>query len=457
MNYIKVVLSNRFFTVLVATLALQSSVVLSASLFKLSLPRFEVSVPFARNDERSFQEELVDFDQEALSSMPFVSPELAGELPVVHVISHVVSTGDTLGRIWERRTGSNRGGMYAAEAFRKASVPLSSLRKGETIELQISPEGDITGLKKALDKGRVLLLEGDSQQGYSATIVEPSIAEAKKTVAGTIYSSLSADAAGQGVPYEVIDSFVDLLSGKIDFRRDLQSGDTFAITYEEVRTNDGKVVEYGRIKRASIQSGGQLHAAIGYKGRDGKLRYYDKDGKPIGNYFLRYPVKFTRISSVYTDSRVHPVLGVKRPHHGVDFAAPTGTPVRAVGSGIVSFAGYDGGAGNIVKIRHNGKYSTAYMHLSKFARGMKKGVAVERGQVIGYVGSTGLSTGPHLDFRLAVNNVYINPLSANLPQIPDNYEPIPRRFLVTAVNKLKQTHELQRMVASRGAEGKEVL
>ena len=456
MDYIKVVLSSRVSLLVLMTVVLQSLVLLSGMYLKLSLPRVSSGgLPSAKEMQAAFLEEFSDIEAE--SPVPVIEPNLKEEeTPEVEVVTHQVRTGETLSTIWKQHTGNSRGGLLAAQAFKGAKVPLSALKNGEEIQLQLSPEGDITGLRKKLDKGSVLLLDGNSTAGYSATITEPAVDQVSKTASGVIYSSLAVDARLHNVPAEVVDGLIDLLGGTIEFRRDIQPGDTFSVTYMEHQAEDGRIVKNGPITSASIVSQGRLHAAIGYAGKDGKIRYYDKEGKPLGNYFLRYPLKFSRISSVFTDSRLHPILGVKRPHHGVDFAAPVGTPVRAVGPGSVVYAGNGGYAGNMVQIKHNSKYSTAYLHLSKIKSGLKKNSLVQRGEVIGYVGSTGLSTGPHLDFRLTVNNKYVNPLQVGLPQVPDSDERIPAPFLLAALAHLRQQHQLQRMLAAKQLEEKGV-
>ena len=172
-----------------------------------------------------------------------------------------------------------------------------------------------------------------------------------------------------------------------------------------------------------------------------RQHYVDETGVKLGNYFLRYPLKFTRISSVFSKSRFHPILKKSRPHNGVDFAAPTGTPVRSVGDGTVIDAGYRGGAGNMVKIKHNDKYSTAYLHLSKFAKGIKKGVKVSRGQMIGAVGKTGWATGPHLHFSLYIDNKYVDPFKVNIPKVSSSNVKAPEGEILNLVDELKTSHD----------------
>ncbi len=397
------------------------------------------------NDPDSlFESDPVDVYTPAEEQLEEVSEEKVEKLP--EVIVHTIGKGDTLSHIWTRYTGSHAGALHAAEAFKSVKVSLSTLHTGDELELQLSPEGDITALKKNLGRGRVLFLDGNSQAGYQAKLIEPECEEVDEVITGTISNSLSRDASELGVPLEIVDSFVDLLAGSVDFRRDIHDGDTFSVSYKKNQTKDGDLISVGAIQNASIVVNGKLYAAIGYAGKDGKTRYYDVNGNAIGDYFLRYPVKFTRISSVFTDARQHPILGVKRPHHGIDFAAPVGTPVRSIGSGVVTFAGSSGAAGRMIKIAHNKKYATVYMHLSAIKKGIKNKVHVERGEVIGYVGSTGLSTGPHLDFRFSVNGKYVDPLKANLPTLSNSDDKIPVKYLRAALSDIKQAHDEQHML-----------
>ena len=369
-------------------------------------------------------------------------PEEIIEAPLEpRIVIHSIKKGETLSSIWSHYTANNQGAIFAAAAFKDAKVPLSVLKAGDELELQISIDNDITALRKRLDKGRTLLLDGDSFSGYHHRLIEPVYTESEKVITGTISSSLFKDAVAKGVPVEVIDSFVDLLASNIDFRRDLQEGDTFSVSFTQQQTKDGEIINTSPIKNASMFTKGKLHVAIGYVGQDNKRRYYDADGVTIGNYFLRYPLKFSRISSVFSKSRQHPVLGIKRPHLGIDFAAPTGTPVRSIGSGKITFIGTSGQAGRMIKIQHNQKYASAYLHLSGFKKGLKQNSSVERGEVIGYVGSTGLATGPHLDFRFAINGEYVDPLKANLPQISNSTDVIPQKILKETLEELKQIHQ----------------
>ncbi len=238
-----------------------------------------------------------------------------------------------------------------------------------------------------------------------------------RAVGGRIEKSLYKTARQAGVPVQVIDDFADM-DWDLDFSN-LQRGDIFKVIFEEF-LHAGKMIESGQIIAAEIVTSGKTYTLFPIAQEKGQ-----KHGSSSSRAFLRYPLKFTRISSVFTRARFHPILERIRPHRGVDFAAPRGTAVRAVAGGKILFAGRQSGYGKLVWIDHPGPYDTRYAHLDRIAKGLKKGGSVERGQLIGYVGSTGWATGPHLHFELHKNGDYINPLTAKLPMIEENGTPSP--------------------------------
>ncbi|HLN55483.1 MAG TPA: peptidoglycan DD-metalloendopeptidase family protein [Bacteroidales bacterium] len=233
-----------------------------------------------------------------------------------------------------------------------------------------------------------------------------------KYAKGTINSSLWQAIMDGGMPPALAVELGQIFQWSVDFFG-LEEGDNFKVVYEEKYIED-KPIGIGKILTAQFTSSGQTYTAIPFI-QDGQESYFDTDGKSLRKAFLKAPLKFSRISSRFTSSRFHPVLKIRRPHYGVDYAAPTGTPVHAVGDGKVLSASYDAGSGRIVKIKHNATYTTAYMHLSRFGEGITAGKMVKQGDVIGYVGSTGLSTGPHLDFRFYQNGSPIDPLKVIAP------------------------------------------
>ena len=368
------------------------------------------------------------------------------------VIPYTVKLGDTLTGIWTTNGGTYGGGLKAAAAFKKAKVSLNSIRSGSVLEFQHNEAGDIISFRMKLEAGKFLELSGDSESGYKAEIIKSEIVEQEKRVSAVIESSISATAAKVSLPYQVVDELVDLFSSRISFRRDLHRGDSFSIIMVEHKTPEGELLNSGYIKAASIKIGNEMYAAVRHTDEKGKARYYDEQGVPIGSYFLRYPLRFTRIASVFNKSRFHPILKRRRPHHGVDFAAPTGTPVRTVADGVVVKAGYYGGAGRMIRVRHSDTYTTEYMHLSKISGGIRKGAKVKRGQLIGNVGKTGLATGPHLHFSLYKNSRYVDPLKVKLPRLPVGKAKIPDHYLQTTLEYLEEQHRDIVQVAWRAPE-----
>jgi len=232
--------------------------------------------------------------------------------------------------------------------------------------------------------------------------------------AGEIRSSLFAASDAVGLPDAITMQLAEVFSGDIDFHHDLRRGDWFAVVYE-MRDIDGQPAGAGRIVAAEFVNKGNAYRAFSWQGTDGAPGYYAEDGKNLRKAFMRSPVSFTRITSGFSMARFHPFLQTWRAHKGVDFAAPTGTPVHAAGDGTVASAGRENGYGNAVVLKHGAAYSTVYAHLSRFASGIKPGMRVAQGDVIGYVGQTGWATGPHLHYEFRVNNEQRNPMTIALP------------------------------------------
>lgn len=229
-----------------------------------------------------------------------------------------------------------------------------------------------------------------------------------------ITSSLWGAIMEQELPYALAAEFEDIYQWTVDFFG-IQAGDSFKVIYDEKFVDDTSV-GIGRIWGAEFHHGGKTYYAIPYAQEEGKLRYWEANGESLRKQLLKAPLKYTRISSKFSNSRLHPVHKVYRPHHGVDYAAPSGTHVHSVADGVVIFAGWGGGGGNTLKIQHAGSIVTGYLHLRGFAKGIRVGTRVSQGQLIGYVGSTGTSTGPHLDYRIWKNGTAIDPLK--VPQEP---------------------------------------
>ncbi len=253
--------------------------------------------------------------------------------------------------------------------------------------------------------------------------VDRPIQKELKTAQGTIESSLWNAMTGQGLDYALAAKMEDALQWSVDFHH-LQKGDRFELLYEQEYI-DGKPVGIGRLHLARYQTADNDFYAIWYDKNEKLQGYYDLEGRPMNKGFLKAPVKFSRISSRFNPSRLHPILKRRRPHLGTDYAAPYGTPIYAVGNGVVIEARYSKGGGNMVKIKHDKHYTTRYLHMQRFAQGIHSGVAVKQGQLIGYVGSTGLATGPHVHFEFLKDGKAVDHTKLQFPP-PD---PLPEEEL----------------------------
>lgn len=264
--------------------------------------------------------------------------------------------------------------------------------------------------------------EGDSLIASKDTIPLTYVLRAVKgEVGATLWESM----ISLGVPAEAVLKFTDILSFDVDFLTETRAGQRFALMYEEYYF-DGEPIDVGRVMAAHYWMGDKNYGGIFYMDPDSTKGYYTLSGKNTKKALLRTPLTFRRISSHFTHSRFHPILKIYRPHLGVDYAAPSGTPVSASGDGTVIFAGWKGGFGNYIEISHTGgRIVTCYGHLKSFAKGIRRGKKVHQGQLIGYVGSTGLSTGPHLDYRVRVNGQHVNPLKYAFPDGP----PVKNKYL----------------------------
>lgn len=283
------------------------------------------------------------------------------------------------------------------------------------------------------NKKYTLICDQDSLQTAKALVYEPNLIDyivfrfedtlwvdvckrdvviLEKSIAGEIRSNLSETIEELGISHELTNKFVDIFGWQVDFQR-LQKGDKFKLIYEEAQV-EGTSVGIKQINGIYFEHSGSPYYAFPFDQGEG-TDYFDEEGKSLRKALLKYPIEFTRISSRYTMNRFHPVQKRWKSHLGTDFAAPSGTPIRSVGDGIVVEAQYKSNNGNYVKIRHNGTYTTQYLHMSRIGQGVRAGTKVKQGQTIGYVGSTGLATGPHLCYRFWRNGVQVDALRVELP------------------------------------------
>ena len=261
-------------------------------------------------------------------------------------------------------------------------------------------------------------------------------------VSGTIENSLWESMSASEIKPAIILAFADMFAWQIDFLTDCRQGDKYKLIYEIKTLEKKDTVLSSEIIAGQYITATSINTAIQFVNSKGDEGYFDENGKSVKSAFLKAPLQFKRISSYFTKKRYHPILKYYRAHEGIDYAAPIGTPVSAVGDGTVKKSQYSGGYGNLVIIKHSNGYETYYGHLSKYGKGVKKGVRVKQGQVIGYVGSTGLSTGPHLDFRIKKNGTFFNYLTMKMPPTytltgkdKENFD-IHKQDLITKLNNL---------------------
>jgi murein DD-endopeptidase MepM/ murein hydrolase activator NlpD len=358
-----------------------------------------------------------------LSALPIESPV---PQPIGQTVEFVVRRNDTLDRIF-RQLKLNLTDLASIRELPGVQQQLDRLRPGDTIRL-VHDEGLVQSLSRRISETEVLSVTRVDEPGnstFEAEVVATPVEIRESRAHGTIDSSLFVAARAAGVSPEIILRLAnDIFGWDIDFALDIQPGDRFNLIYEQ-KFRDGVYIGDGRILAADFVNDGTTHRAVYYESADGKIAdYFSPDGRSMRRQFLRAPLDFTRISSNFDPRRHHPILNMIRAHKGVDYAAPTGTMIKAAGDGRVSFVGSKGGYGRVVILEHGGGISTLYGHMSRFARGMQDGTRVKQGTAIGYVGSSGAATGPHLHYEYRVNGVHKNPRTVSLPDaapIPEGY------------------------------------
>ena len=321
--------------------------------------------------------------------------------------------------------GQTLGALFAAEGLSPALLhrilessrhrdALTRIRPGQEFGFQRRADGSLAGFRfDPSDNERVVVhVEGGNlREEVEQRVLQRRVASAS----GRIEHSLFAAGDAAGLSDATIMQLANVFGYDVDFAQDLRRGDEFSVIYEQVYL-EGERLRDGAILGAVFVNGGRRHVAVRFDLGDGRYDYFDLEGRSLRKAFLRTPVEFSRISSRFSAGRMHPVLGRMRAHRGVDYAAPTGTPVRAAGDGKVVFRGWQGGYGNVVILEHGGRYTTLYAHLSRFAGDVRVGSRVRQGQTIGHVGMTGLATGPHLHYEFRVNGAHRDPLTVTLPK-----------------------------------------
>ena len=346
------------------------------------------------------------------------------EAPIVRAPAHrvTVNSGDSLYLIF-KRLGLRQRDLALMTGSKPLAKKLARIAPRQEIEFYVDTESRLTRLVHRLDRLRSLHVSRDGDTYTFEEVVEPPDV-AVATAMGVIDSSLFEAGQRAGLSDNIIMQMAEIFGWDVDFALDIRAGDRFALVFEE-QFKDGEKVGEGPILAAEFTNRGRRIRTVRYVDPTGHTEYFSADGRSMRKAFLRTPVNFTRISSRFSFSRRHPILHKMRAHRGVDYAAPRGTAVKASGDGRVVFAGRNGGYGRTIILKHGSAYTTLYSHLSRFAKGIRPGKRVEQGQVIGYVGSTGLATGPHLHYEFRVRGIHRDPLKVKLPQA----QPLAKEYL----------------------------
>ncbi len=338
-------------------------------------------------------------------------------------VTETIRRDDTLAALLKRLNIRNEDAIEFLRTNHDASALASQLKPGQSVRAQTSEAGKLIELQYQVSNTSLLSVT-NSDAGYIAKTDEINFNKHTVLKSATIKNSLFAATDAADIPDSVAMQLVDIFSTDIDFQTDLRKGDRLVVAYE-AEYSEGLQVKAGQVISAEFTNDGKTYSAFMYKDPTGKVAYYTPDGKSLHKSFLRSPLEFSRISSGFSAGRLHPILQTMRAHKGVDYAAPIGTRVKASGDGIVEFVGSKGGYGNVIVLQHNNKISTVYGHLSGFAHGLHQGTKVSQGEVIAFVGMTGLATGPHLHYEFLLNGENRNPVTVDLPSaepIPANYK-----------------------------------
>lgn len=335
------------------------------------------------------------------------------------IVTSSVQSGETLGGILNR-LGASRSIVNQLGSINKEVFDVRQIRQGK--QYMAFYEADTLLEYFVYEQSRTQAVVFHLKDSLHVEKQQKEIRTEHKRATATIESSLWSAFTSQGVNPQLALELSEVYQWTVDFFG-LQRGDKFDVVYDE-QFVDGESIGIGTIYAARCKHGGATLYAYLFDHQNDCHGYFDEQGRSLRKAFLKAPLNYKRISSHFTHARMHPIYKTVRPHTGVDYAAPMGTPVVALGDGTVIEKGYKGGGGNTVKIRHNSTYTTAYLHLSKYGKGIETGKHVDQGQVIGYVGSTGASTGPHLDFRVWKNGTPVNPLTLESPSV----DPVPQRL-----------------------------
>ncbi len=363
------------------------------------------SISFIKQAVATENEPTIEADTPVVAEMQEQGPEF-------HTLTYEIKNGDSLATIFKKHDLSANL-LHRIVHSSDTAKKLTDIRPGEVLYVDLDHEQNFLGLR--LEQSKINSLKITAvDDGFESVELSREVEVRTNHISGTIKSSFYGAAKEAGLSEKLIMQMAGIFGWDIDFALEIRSGDQFTVIFEEDYL-DGEKLRDGPILAAEFVNRGRPYRALLYSDDTGRSDYYSPDGRSMRKAFLRAPVDFRRISSRFARERYHPVLGKKRPHRGVDYAAKTGTPVKAAGDGKIIHRGKKGGYGRTVIIKHGQTYTTLYGHLSRYNKKAKRGSKVKQGQTIGYVGSSGLATGPHLHYEFRVNGVHRNPLTVKLP------------------------------------------
>jgi murein DD-endopeptidase MepM/ murein hydrolase activator NlpD len=362
-------------------------------------------------------------DSSPAEAAEMLQSALADPLPAPQAsewVALTVKPGQTLSEIFE---GQGLGYSEAIAVIRlsRDAARLKSLRTGDKLSLRVSPENRLEELRFELDETDTLQIRRTADDQLEAITIAAELEARQTQASGVIENSLFLDGQRAGLSNRLLMQMAEMFGYDIDFALDLRLGDHFAVVFEELYKN-GEKVRDGDIVAAEFVNRGRSVRAVRYVDADGNVAYYTPEGESLRKAFTRTPVDFARVSSGFNLRRRHPILNTIRAHKGVDYAAASGTPIKATGDGSVEFVGVKGGYGRVIILKHGSAYTTLYAHMSRYRSGLRVGSRIRQGQVIGYVGSSGLATAPHLHYEFRMNGVHKNPMTIALPRA----NPLPR-------------------------------
>lgn len=368
--------------------------------------------------------DMAEFTKQATPELPVPTlPSAQEDSALVNTVEFVVRRNDTLERIF-RQLRLNLADLAAIRELPDVKHALDMLKPGDPITFMHNENGELQSLSRQVSETSKLSVTREAT-GFKAELITTPLTIKTASVHGTVDSSLFVSARKVGLSADIIMRMAnDIFGWDIDFALDIQPGDEFNVIYEK-QYRDNEYISDGRILAAEFINAGHVYRAVRFDSTDGEIgNYFTPEGRSMHKQFLRAPVDFTRISSGFSFARFHPILNRIRAHKGVDYAAATGTPIKAAGDGKVSFQGVQNGYGNVIILDHGSGITTLYGHMSRFVKSLRKGSRVKQGDTIGYVGMTGAATGPHLHYEYRINGTHKDPRTVPLP----NASPIPPAY-----------------------------